>query len=96
MPQKEKNNPKRTTLKSVFLTGSIKRMEDLREFSPTYVVHSLGFNHSKYLEKLGKPEMFTIKEIISIAELIDINPQIIMSIILNQLAADKKKKISPK
>lgn len=69
-------------------------MEDLGDFHPTYIVHSLGFNHSRYKVKLSKPETFTIEEIVSIAELIDIDPQIITNIILNQLAADKKKKPS--
>jgi len=96
MSRKENNNSKRTALKSVFLTGSIKRMKDLEEIHPTYIVRSLGFNHSRYKEKLGKPEEFTIKEIVSIAELIDMDPQIITNIILNQLAADKKKRPSSK
>ncbi len=96
MSRKENKNSKRIALKSVFLTGSIKRMEDLRHHHPTYIVQSLGFNHSRYKEKLGKPETFTIEEIVSIAKLIDIDPQIITNIILSQLATNRRKRPSSK
>jgi hypothetical protein len=92
MPQEEKSSSKRTVLKSVFSAGSIKSMKDLEELYPTYIATLLGMNYSRYIEKLNKPERFTIKQIILLAELIDINPQVILTIILNQVATNKKKK----
>lgn len=97
MPRKEKSIPKPTVLKSVFLSSSIKRMKDMEKLYPTYIANTvLGMNYSRYIEKLHKPERFTIEQINLLAEWIDINPQIITNIILTQLAIDKKKRASSK
>lgn len=96
MPQEEKDSSKRTVLKSVFLGGSVKRMKDLESLYPTYVAKLLGMNHSRYTTKLLKPESFTVKQIVVLAEHIDIDPQIIMGIIFHQLANDRKRRSSSK
>lgn len=95
MPQEEKI-PKFAILKSLFLDGSIKSMKDIKELYPTYIGKKLGLNHSRYIEKLNNPEMFKIQHIITFARMIDINPQIIMTIILNQIATEEKKKTTRK
>jgi len=95
MPQEEKDSSKLTVLKSVFLSGSVNRMKDIEELYPTYTGKLLGMNHSVYIKKLNNPALFTIKQILFLAEQIDIKPEIIINIILKQLAADKKKEALP-
>lgn len=67
-------------------------MKDIEELYPTYIAKLLGINYSRYINKLNNPETFSIRQILLFADLIDINPQVMMDIILNQAAADKKKK----
>ena len=95
MSQEEKDSRFRV-LRSVFLDNSVKRMKDIEELYPTYIAKLLGINYSRYIDKLKKPETFSIKQVVLLADLIDINPQIIMNIILTQVVADKKKKTSTK
>lgn len=92
MPRKEKDSSKPAVLKSVFLTGSVKRMKDIEKLYPTYFAKLLGMNHSRYTNKLLRPERFTAKQIHLLAEHIGIDPHIISDIIYNQITADKKKK----
>ena len=79
-------------VKSMFLSGSVKRMKDIEKLYPTTIAKSLGINHSRYIEKLYRPDGFTLKHIIELANLIDINPQIILDVIIKQLATSIKSK----
>lgn len=79
-------------VKSMFLSGSVKRMKDIEKLYPTVIAKSLGINHSRYIDKLYKPEGFAIKHIISLANLIDVDPQIILDVVMKQLASSIKSK----
>jgi plasmid maintenance system antidote protein VapI len=65
-------------------------MKDIQDLSPTAIAKGLGLNHSRYIEKLYKPEGFTIKHIIKLANLIDADPDIILNVITKQLSSSIK------
>ena len=75
---------------AMFLSGSVQKMKDIQELSPTAIAKGLGLNHSRYIEKLYKPEGFTIKHIIKLANLIDVDPHIILNVITKQLSPSIK------
>ncbi len=92
----EDKNSQYLAVKSMFLSGSVKRMKDIEKLYPTMIAKSLGINHSRYIEKLYKPEGFTIKNIIELANLVEISPQLILDVIIKQLSPvikSKKKNI---
>jgi hypothetical protein len=83
MATSEKKNQFRS-IQSLFLQKSIKRMKDLEDLFPTAVAKSLKINHSRYIQKLYKPDTFTIKQIKDLAALLELDPRLILDVILNQ------------
>lgn len=60
-------------------------MSQLEKLFPSKIAKALGFNHSRYIAKLYKPEGFSFKDIKRLALLIDVNPRIISNIILDEI-----------
>lgn len=85
----EEKKTKYLALRSMFLSGQVRRMKDIEKIYPTMVAKDLGINHGRYVNKLYKPQEFSIKHIIILANLLEIDPQIIIKIILNQLNSQK-------
>ena len=81
-------------IRSLFVSNNIQKMKDLEDLSPTAIAKHLKINHSRYIEKLYKPDTFTIKNIRAFATLLDLDPRIIIEVILKQVpsASNKKKK----
>lgn len=84
MPKGEKNS-QFLAIKSMFLSGSVKRMRDIEKLYPTLLAKSLHINHSRYIQKLYKPEDFTIKQLGDMAKLLDIDIQVIIDVITRQM-----------
>lgn len=84
---KEENDAQYKAIRLMFQSGSIKRMRDIEKLYPTMIAKALGINHSRYIQKLYKPEEFSVKYIIELANLLDINPQLIIEVIFKQLSS---------
>lgn len=82
---KGENETQYAAVRLMFLSNTIKRMRDIEKLYPTMVSKALGINHSRYIQKLYKPEEFSIKHIVRLANLLDINPQLIIDVIFKQL-----------
>jgi hypothetical protein len=95
MPKGEKNS-QFVAVKSMFLSGSVKRMKDIEKLYPTLIAKSLHINHSRYVQKLYKPDGFTIGQIDQLAKLLDIDVQLILNVIINQLNSASPKTIRRK
>jgi hypothetical protein len=80
------------SLKALFESGSVKRMKDIEKLFPTMVAKDLGMNHSRYTNKLFKPEQFTFKQILKFSILLDVNPKLLSDIILAELLLKSKPK----
>ena len=79
----------------MFLAGSVSKMRDIEDLYPTNIAKALKINHSRYIEKLRKPEGFTFKHIWSLSKLLDIDIQVIIDVIkieLNQNTKQVKRK----
>lgn len=91
----DKKELKYLAIQSLFLKGTIKRMSDIIKLDPTMVSRDFPMNHSRYVKKLYQPELFTIKQVKRLAEMLEIKPQLIVEIILKQpssLKPSQKKK----
>ena len=89
MPKEEKNS-QFLALKSMFLSGSVKRMKDIEKLDPTLVAKTLRINHSRYIQRLYKPEGFTIGQLDDLAKLLDIDIQLILNVVVKQLNSPSK------
>ena len=78
-------------LKALFEGGSVKKMRDIEELFPTNIAKDLGMNHSRYITKLYKPELFSFGQIIKLANLVNIEPRLISDVILSELTGKKGK-----
>ncbi len=87
---KGEKNSKFIAIKSMFLSGSVKSMKDIEKLYPTLIAKSLRINHSRYIQKLYKPEEFTIRQLDSLAKLLEIDIQMIINVIIKQLNSNSK------
>ena len=82
-------------LRSMFLAGSVSKMRDIEDLYPTNIAKSLGLNHSRYIEKLYKPEEFNFRHIWELSKLLDLDVQLIIKKkkkeLTNKSKASKKK-----
>ena len=77
-------------IRSMFISGSVKKMRDIEKLYPTTVAKSLRINHSRYIQKLYKPEEFTIKQVAALSNLLEIDVQVILDVIIKQLNLSPK------
>lgn len=89
MPKEEKNS-QFIAIKSMFLSGSVKRMKDIEKLYPTMVAKSLRINHSRYIQKLYKPEGFTMGQLDGLAKVLEIDIQLILDVVIKQLNSTSK------
>jgi hypothetical protein len=80
------------SLKSMFDSNNIKKMKDIEKLYPTMVATDLRMNHGRYITKLHNPEDFTIKQILDLALLIDVNPITITNIIIAEVSQKMNKR----
>lgn len=74
-------------IKSLFEAGNVKRMRLLEEQAPTKMARTLGLNYNSYLDKLRSPEKFSIKHIIKMAAICELQPSLIFDIIIKECKA---------
>jgi hypothetical protein len=73
---------------AMFETKRIKKMYDISELYPTKIVKLLGINSERYSVKLANPEKFMISELLRLAYLLNIDPNLIIDVI--QAEVEKK------
>lgn len=90
MPQldkeKKQNDVAFRSIKSLFEKGDIKKMYEISPLHPTKVIKALGLNHGRYVNKLTKPEKFTINEIIRFSLLIGVDHYMVLKVIVEEAA----------
>tara|TARA_R110002020_G_scaffold293535_5_gene509209 strand:- start:141188 stop:141451 length:264 start_codon:yes stop_codon:yes gene_type:complete len=86
MTKKEnQKDPALLSIGSMFETGKIRKMYTLSELYPTKIAKSLGINYGRYMVKLSQPEKFTMGEIVKLAELLNVDPEMITKVIYSEL-----------
>lgn len=83
-------NPEKdlSSIGALFETNKIKKMYDISELYPTKIIKLLGINSERYSVKLADPEKFTLSEILRLAYIFGIDPNLIVNII--QVETEKK------
>lgn len=89
---KSSNNSPEKDLSSIgamFETNKIKKMYDIAELYPTKIIKLLGINSERYSVKLADPEKFTVSEVLRLAYILNIDP----NLVINVIQAETEKKI---
>lgn len=81
-------------IKSLIETGTIKRMRDLKDSSSTKISKYAGINQGRYSSKLFTPGDFTESEICRIALVLDIDPELLSKIIINEIRKDSLDRVN--
>jgi hypothetical protein len=92
MARKETGN-QLLSIKAMFESGSVTKMRDIEKLFPTKIARELGMNHSRYVIKLKKPELFNFKQIVKLASLINVSPERITEVILYEVSKGRKKPV---
>lgn len=79
-------NAKYRSLRVLFETGNIKKMSDLIDLYPSKIADDLKINYGRFINKLYKPEQFSVKEIIRFAQLIEVTPELIAAVVVANAA----------
>lgn len=69
---------------SLFETGRINRMRDITTMYPTGIVWALGINFGGYMTKCASPEKFVFSDIVKLSKLLDIDVNLIVTVILKE------------
>lgn len=77
-----------SSIGAMFETDKIKKMYDISELYPTKIIKLLGINSERYSVKLADPEKFTVSEILRLAYILNIDPNLIVNVI--QIETEKK------
>ncbi len=72
-------------IRSLFVSGYIRKMRQLEKQSPTKISSLLGLNYNSYHEKLKSPELFTEYHINLLAFSCGLDPNIIHNIIQTEI-----------
>lgn len=81
------HNPEKdlASIGALFETGKVKRMYDIAELYPTKIIKLLGINSERYSLKLAEPEKFSVSEILRLAYLFNIDPNLMINIIQTEV-----------
>jgi len=90
----DNNSPEKdlSSIGAMFETNKIKKMYDISELYPTKIIKLLGINSERYSVKLADPEKFTVSEILRLAYILNIDP----NLIINVIQSETEKKIISK
>ncbi|GGH15762.1 hypothetical protein FAZ19_06355 [Sphingobacterium alkalisoli] len=72
------------SIKSLFESGIIKSMRLLESQAPTNMAKALGLNYNSYLDKLQHPDKFTFRHIFKMANLCNLDADLIYELIKKQ------------
>ena len=73
-------------------TNSFKSFKELFDIIPKSVVASdLGIHYNRFVIKINKPEDFSLKELITFANLIEVSPSIIIELVVKDIESKKKR-----
>lgn len=87
---KEVRNSQFVAIRSMFISGSVKKMRDIEELYPTLVAKALRVNHSRYIKKLYNPQEFTVRHLVELANIFEIDIQLIWDVISRQISPSAK------
>lgn len=80
------------TLKRLLESGNIEDFEEIVEIiGKTYTANLIGIHYDTFRKRLKHPEDLEIAHILKIATLIDVEPEIILQLIVNKYRKKKKK-----
>ncbi len=72
------------SIASLFETDRVDRMRDIAPIYPTGIIKALGINYGGYMSKCNFPERFVVEDIIKLAQILKIEPELIMKVVLKE------------
>ncbi len=61
-------------------------MKDIEKLYPTEIAKSLRINHSRYIKKLYNPQEFTVRHLVDLSNLLELDIQVIWDVISRQIS----------
>ncbi|SOD13926.1 hypothetical protein [Pedobacter xixiisoli] len=80
----------------LFEAKKVKRMYDIAGLFPTKISRLLGINSDRYSVKLSNPEKFSVFEILKLAYILGLDPNLILDVIQIETETLVSKKIKQK
>lgn len=86
--------PDLASIALLFEAKKVRRMYDIAGLYPTKISRLLGINTDRYSVKLSNPEKFSVNELLKLAYILSIDPNLILDVIQKEaenLIAEKIK-----
>lgn len=80
----------------LFEAKKVKRMYDIAGLFPTKISRRLGINSDRYSVKLSSPEKFSVLEILKLAYILGIDPNLILDVIQKETEILVAKRLTQK
>lgn len=77
-------------IKAMFETGKINKFIQLEKLSPTKLSKLLGINYGRYIEKLHNPQLFVLRELVKLAEILDIDFKLLTDTVVSEIMTKPK------
>lgn len=85
------------SIKSLLETNRIQNFRAIFEHIPKMVVYTdLGVNYTRFNRTLASPDLFTLRELTMLGNLLETDPIVIIEIAYSQHELDKKQKVKRK
>ena len=79
--------------KKLIESGDVVTFREIFDYVPkTRVTLDLGTNHTRFGKLLNNPDLFTLRELTTLASFLDIEPKILINLAYDQAISDKKGK----
>jgi hypothetical protein len=81
------------TVKTLIDGGAIKHLEEIFDYIPKRVVYSdLGVNYTRFINLVKHPDLFTLRELTTMAGFFKVDPKTFINLAYDQAAAGRKGK----
>ncbi|HEY8387272.1 MAG TPA: hypothetical protein VIK74_01645 [Parasegetibacter sp.] len=83
-------DPRYKTVKIMLETGNISQFSEIFDIIPRSIVSAdIGMNYTRFVNRLKKPELFILKELLTIAHYIGVDKKLIVDLIMNDISSRK-------
>lgn len=88
---------KYSLVKNYIEAGALKTFSEIFDtLNITTVIKDVGINHTRLTSKIKDPQKFSVKDIVKIAQLIEIDSRKVFDLIASELEIQQKKKRLPR
>ena len=80
-------------VKNLIESGTIKHLAEIFDYVPKRVVYTdLGVNYTRFVKLIRSPDLFTLRELTTMAGFFKVDPKAVINLAYDQVAGSRKKK----